>query len=77
MAVVLIVEDEVPLRVLAESIIQERGHTTLSASTVEQALALFEGDQTVELKPGIRGPIRPDVRFTPRPIKIRAHVSQR
>jgi DNA-binding NtrC family response regulator len=49
MAVVLIVEDEEPLRVLAESIIQERGHTTLSANTVEQALALIEGDQTVEL----------------------------
>jgi DNA-binding NtrC family response regulator len=49
MAVVLIDEDEEPLRVLAESIIQERGHITLSASTVDQALALLEGDQTVEL----------------------------
>jgi two-component system cell cycle sensor histidine kinase/response regulator CckA len=49
MAVVLIVEDEEPLRVLAESIIQDHGHTTLSASTLEQAIALLEGDQTVEL----------------------------
>jgi two-component system cell cycle sensor histidine kinase/response regulator CckA len=49
MAVVLIVEDEEQVRVLAESIIQDRGHTTLSASTVEQALALLEGNQTVEL----------------------------
>ena len=49
MAVVLIVEDEEPLRVLAESIIQDRGHTTLSASTLEQAIALLDGDQTVEL----------------------------
>jgi DNA-binding NtrC family response regulator len=49
MAVVLIVEDEEPLRVLAESIIQDRGHTTLSASTLEQAIALLEGDQTVDL----------------------------
>jgi DNA-binding NtrC family response regulator len=48
-AVVLIVEDEEQVRVLAESIIQDRGHTTLSASTVEQALALLEGDQKVEL----------------------------
>jgi len=46
---VLIVEDEEVLRVLAESIIQDRGHTTLSASTLEQAIALLEGDQTVEL----------------------------
>jgi len=29
MAVVLIVEDEEPLRVLAESIIQDRGHTSI------------------------------------------------
>jgi DNA-binding NtrC family response regulator len=49
MAVVLIVEDDDPVRVLAESIIQDRGHTTLSASTVEQALALLEGEQTVDL----------------------------
>jgi DNA-binding NtrC family response regulator len=49
MAVVLIVEDEEPLRVLAESIIQDRGHTTLSASTLEQAIALLEGEQTVEV----------------------------
>ena len=49
MAVVLIVEDEEPLRVLAESIIQDRGHTTLSASTLEQAIAVLEGDETVDL----------------------------
>ena len=49
MAVVLIVEDEEQVRVLAKSIIQDRGHTTLSASTLEQATALIEGDQTVEL----------------------------
>jgi DNA-binding NtrC family response regulator len=49
MALVLIVEDEEQVRVLAESIIQDRGHTTLSASTVEQALALLEGEHPVEL----------------------------
>ena len=32
MAVVLIVEDDEQVRVLAKSIIQDRGHTTLSAS---------------------------------------------
>jgi two-component system cell cycle sensor histidine kinase/response regulator CckA len=49
MAVVLIVEDEEALRVLAESIIENRGHTTLSAGTVEQAMALLKGDQKAEL----------------------------
>lgn len=39
MAVVLIVEDEDQVRVLAEGILQDGGHETLSASTAEQALA--------------------------------------
>jgi len=49
MAVVLIVEDEEQVRVLAESIIRDRGHTTLSAGTPEQAIALLESDQKIEL----------------------------
>jgi DNA-binding NtrC family response regulator len=42
MAIVLIVEDEEQVRVLAEAIIQELGHETLTAATAEQALALVE-----------------------------------
>jgi CheY-like chemotaxis protein len=38
MAVVLIVEDEEQVRVLAEAIIRELGHETLTAGTAEQAL---------------------------------------
>ena len=49
MAVLLIVEDEEQVRVLAESILQEHGHTTLSASTLEQAIAILEGEHKVEL----------------------------
>jgi DNA-binding NtrC family response regulator len=49
MPVVLIVEDEEQVRVLAESILQEHGYETLSASTLEQAIALLEGDHKVEL----------------------------
>ena len=49
MAVVLIVEDDEQVRVLAESFLQGEGHKTLSAATVEQALALVEGDEPVEL----------------------------
>jgi hypothetical protein len=40
MARILIVEDDEQVRVLAESILQEHGHTTLSADTLEQAIAL-------------------------------------
>lgn len=42
MAIVLIVEDEEQVRVLAEAIIQELGHETLTAATAEQALAVVE-----------------------------------
>src|SRR6476660_883504 len=49
MALILIVEDEDQVRVLAEGILQDSGHTTLSASTPEQALALLEGAERVDL----------------------------
>jgi CheY-like chemotaxis protein len=49
MAVVLIVEDEEQVRVLAEAIVQELGHETLTAGTAEQALALIEERPDVDL----------------------------
>lgn len=49
MATVLVVEDEEQVRVLAESFLQGEGHTTLSAATEEQALALLEGQDTIDL----------------------------
>jgi DNA-binding NtrC family response regulator len=49
MAVVLVVEDEEQVRVLAESILQDSGHHTLSAGTVDQALALVQTEQPIDL----------------------------
>jgi DNA-binding NtrC family response regulator len=49
MAVVLIVEDEEQVRVLAEAIIRELGHETLTAGTAEQALAVVEERSDVDL----------------------------
>ena len=49
MARILIVEDDDQVRVLAEGILQDGGHTTLSASTVDQALALLEDGEKVDL----------------------------
>jgi two-component system cell cycle sensor histidine kinase/response regulator CckA len=46
---VLIVEDEEQVRVLAESYLQGEGHTTLSAGTVEQALAVLESTEPIKL----------------------------
>jgi DNA-binding NtrC family response regulator len=49
MAVVLIVEDEEQVRVLAEAIIQDLGHETLTAGTAEQALAIMQERPDVNL----------------------------
>jgi two-component system cell cycle sensor histidine kinase/response regulator CckA len=48
-AVILMVEDEDQVRVLAESFLQTNGHKTLSAASVEQALALLQGSDPIDL----------------------------
>jgi len=47
--VVLIVEDEEQVRVFAESFLQGEGHKTLSAGTIEQALALLTSTEPIDL----------------------------
>ena len=50
MSVVLIVEDETQVLILAESVLQEAGYETISASTVAEALAIVESpDQQIDL----------------------------
>jgi DNA-binding NtrC family response regulator len=49
MALVLIVEDEDQVRVLAESYLRGEGHSTLSASTVDEALAALDVADGVEI----------------------------
>jgi DNA-binding NtrC family response regulator len=49
MAVVLIVEDEAQVLVLAESCLQEHRHRTLSASTIAEASAILEKDQEIDV----------------------------
>src|SRR5674476_776081 len=48
MAVVLIVEDDVFIREIAEMMIQDWGHQTLSASDVDEALALLRSPQHID-----------------------------
>jgi DNA-binding NtrC family response regulator len=62
MAVVLIVEDEDQVRVLAESFLEEQGHRVLSADTAAGALALLQSS------PGI------DVLFTDLDLKGDVHA---
>jgi DNA-binding NtrC family response regulator len=49
MAIVLVVDDEEQVRVLAESILQELGYQTLSAATIDQALALIRAEPSITL----------------------------
>ena len=49
MPVVLVVEDEAPLRVLALSVLQHAGYDTLSAGSVVEAKAILEGDSKFDI----------------------------
>ena len=49
MVQILIVEDDEHVRVLAEGILQEAGHKTLSAGSADQALALLEEGEKVDV----------------------------
>jgi len=48
MAVILIVEDEVFIREMAEMMIRDSGHHTLSASDVDEALSLLRSAQHID-----------------------------
>jgi hypothetical protein len=58
MAVILVVEDEEQVRVLAASYLVEQGHQVLSAGSPDGAIALFGSKADVTL-------LNFDVRFTP------------
>jgi len=49
MARVLLVEDEISLLLLAESVVQGLGHSTFSASNRGQALALLDNPDEIDL----------------------------
>lgn len=49
MAVILLVEDEEQVRVLAESILQEAGHSVISAAGAEGAKAIIDSKEPVDI----------------------------
>ncbi len=49
MAVILVVEDETQVLLLAESYLEQQGHRTFSAGTLEQALALIDSDKEIDV----------------------------
>ncbi|MFZ0609988.1 MAG: response regulator [Xanthobacteraceae bacterium] len=74
MAVVLIVEDEEQVRVLAESYLQEQGHQTVSAATADEALAALEATDDVDLlftDIGLHGDIHAGIELAKRAVERR------
>jgi DNA-binding NtrC family response regulator len=49
LAVVLIVEDKGLVREFAEWCLQDHGHQTVCASTIEEALAILDGAQQIDV----------------------------
>ena len=49
MTAILIVEDEEQVRVLADSFLQAEGNNTLSAGSIQQALALIKAEKPIDL----------------------------
>jgi DNA-binding NtrC family response regulator len=49
MATILLVEDEPPLLVLAESVLQDSGYETISAATLAEAQAMIHSDKNIDL----------------------------
>ncbi len=48
MSLILVVEDDEQVRVLAEGILQANGLSTLSAGTVEQAIAILDSGEKID-----------------------------
>ncbi|HTZ04060.1 MAG TPA: response regulator [Xanthobacteraceae bacterium] len=74
MAVVLIVEDEEQVRVLAESYLQEQGHETVSAATADEALAALDAADRIDLlftDIGLHGDIHAGIDLAKRAIERR------
>jgi DNA-binding NtrC family response regulator len=77
MAVVLIVEDDEQVRVLAESYLQEQGHQTVSAATADEALAVLDATEHVELlftDIGLPGDIRAGLELAKRAVARRPEL---
>ena len=77
MAVVLVVEDEDQVRVLAESYLEEQGHQVLSAGTRAGALALLQQSPAVDLlftDLDLKGDIHAGIELAKAAVKLRPQL---
>jgi two-component system cell cycle sensor histidine kinase/response regulator CckA len=74
MAAILIVEDETQVRVLTESYLRDQGHATLSAANIEEAMAVLELPQEIDLlftDIGLQGDVQAGLTLSQRAIERR------
>lgn len=77
MAVVLIVEDEEQVRILAESYLQEQGYQTISAARADEALAVLDATAQVDLlftDIGLHGDIHAGIELAKRAVERRPEL---
>ena len=77
MAVVLVVEDEDQVPVLAESYLEEQGHQVLSAGTPAGALALLHQSPAVDLlftDLDLKGDIHAGIELAKAAVKLRPQL---
>lgn len=77
MAVVLVVEDEDQVRVLAESYLEEQGHQVLSAGTRAGALALLQQSPAVDVlftDLDLKGDIHAGIELAKAAVKLRPQL---
>ena len=77
MAVVLVVEDEDQVRVLAESYLEEQGHDVLSAGTPSGALAILEKADGVDVlftDLDLKGDIHAGIELAKAAVKLRPEL---
>ena len=74
----MVLEDEDAVRVLTESILQEHGYNTLSASSVEQANALLESDRNIDLlftEIGLNGDVQAGLKLAREALERRPNIA--
>ncbi len=77
MAIVLVVEDEDQVRVLAESYLEEQGHEVLSADTPASALALLRRSPAIDLlftDLDLKGDVHAGVELAKAAVKLRPQL---
>jgi CheY-like chemotaxis protein len=74
MATILIVDDEPQIRSLLQSLFEEQGHTTFSATTADEALTILTGPKAVDalfVDIILKGDMQAGIEFAKRAVELK------